>query len=148
MVAAELAVRWRVVGDIVVAVHAHRRQYVDLSLVELTRDLGQGAAARGDQTVEVSLLPGVALVGKMGVPVPRTLAYFRFVFVGLAIADAPRHRANGCTGIGVDHAFFDRLRRYGAGHVAQDPAVVVVDDFSVFACHRSLRALGAEHWCH
>ena len=145
VVATELAVGWRVVGDIVVAVHAHRRQYVDLGLVELARDLGQGAAARGDQTVEVPLLPGVALVGKMGVPVPRALAHFRFVFVGLAVADAPRHRANGRTGIGVDHALFDRLRRYGTGHVAHDPAVVVADDFSIFACHRSLRVLGAEH---
>ena len=81
----------------------------------------------------------------MGVPVPRALAYFRFVFVGLAVADAPRHRANGCTGIGVDHALFDGLRRYGTGRIAHDPAVVVADDFSIFACHRSPRALGAEH---
>ena len=148
VVAAELAVRWRVIGDIVVTVHAHRRQYIDLGLVELARDLGQRAAARGDQTVEVSLLPGVALVGKMGVPVPRALAYSRFVFVGLAIADAPRHRANGRTGIGVDHELFDRLRRYGTGHVAHDPAVVVADDFSIFAYHRSPCALGAERWYH
>ena len=95
--------------------------------------------------MEVPLLPGVALVGKMGVPVPRALAYFCFVFVGLAIADAPRDRANGCTGIGVDHALFDGLRRYGTGHVAHDPAVVVADDFSIFACHRLLRVLGAGH---
>ena len=135
MLPAKLAVTRRVVRDVVVAVHPHRRQHVDARLVELPRDLRKRPAGALDQAVEVLVQPVVPHVLEVLVPVSRTLAHLRFVLVRLAVADAPRHAPDGRTGIGVDHELLDRIRRHGRGHVAQDPSVVVADDLSVLACH-------------
>ena len=115
--------------DVVVLVHAHRREEAHPRLAAEPGDHGYRTSVVPGQIPQVVPLPALSLVEfPVAVPVAEALPDFGFVVVHLVAPDRPQEDADRRALVRGDHLLAHDLRGDGRSVRPHDPAVVVEQD--------------------